>query len=176
MQSAWRTNVISVSDYRNGQPLANSVVGGCIWVNGHGVVHIATLVNTTNADWTFQLDQPCQSMAMDPSNADHLIVNNASNGAHVYESTDGGGTYHGCLNQRGAVMVAIDRKGWFYCASEGGAFRNMGGCVDGKWEPYFVRRIWRRTGHIVDRVPHDYQRINIDFAGGVAFGSVGECF
>jgi len=23
----------------------------------------------------------------------------------------------------------------------------------------------------VDRVPHDYQRINIDFAGGVAFGS-----
>jgi len=108
---------------------------------------------------------------MDPNNADHLIVNNASNGAHVYESTDGGRTFHTCLNQRGAVMVAIDRQGWFYCASEGGAFRNMNGCVDGKWEPYFVRRIWRRTGRVVDRIAHDYQRISIDFAGGVAFGS-----
>ena len=28
-----------------------------------------------------QLDKPCQSIAIDPNNADHLIVNNASNGA-----------------------------------------------------------------------------------------------
>lgn len=36
---------------------------------------------------------------------------------------------------------------------------------------YFVRRVWRRTGRVVDRTSHDFQRINLDFAGGVAFGS-----
>ena len=172
--SAWRTNLASVADYRNGKLLDNSVVGGCIWPDqSHGVVHIATIINETAADWMVQLDQPCQSIAMDPNDADHFLVNNASNGLHVYESTDGGQSYHTCLNQGGAVMVAIDRRGWFYCASEGGAFRNMKGCEDGvgKWEPYFVRRVWRRTMQVVDRVPHDYQRINLDFAGGVAFGS-----
>ena len=170
--SAWRTNTVSVGDFdRDGKPLQNSVVGGCIWVGGHGVVHIATLTSVTSANWTVQLDQPCQSLAIDPNNADHFIVNNASNGAHIYETFDGGKSYHGCLNKRGAVMVAIDRQGWFYCASEGGAFRNMGGCVNGTWEPYFVRRIARRDGRVRDRSAHDYQRINIDFAGGVAFGS-----
>lgn len=170
--AAWRTNVVSVSDYRNGKLLHNSVVGGCIWpAHSGGVVHIATIINETAADWMVQMDQPCQALALDPNDADHLIVNNASNGAHIYESTDGGETYSSCLNQRGAVMVAIDRQGWFYCASEGGAFRNMNGCINGTWEPYFVRRIWRRMNRTVDRVPHDYQRINTDFAGGVAFGS-----
>lgn len=176
--SAWRTNVVSVADFRNGKPLDNSVVAGCVWNGGHGVVHIATVINETAADWNVQLDQPCQAMALDPNDADHMIVNNASNGAHIYESADGGKTYHTCLNQRGAVMVAIDRRGWFYGASEGGAFVNRGGvngtrgdCVNGKWEQYFVRRIWRRTNRIVDRGAHDYQRINIDFAGGVSFGS-----
>lgn len=171
--SAWRTNVVSVSDLRGGVPLASSVVGGCLWQGGHGVLHMATLLNATAASWTVQSDQPCQSLAMDPNDADHMIVNNASNGAHIYESRDGGKSYQSCLNERGAVMVAIDRTGWFYHASEGGAFRNVRGCVDGKWEPYFVRRVHRRTNTTTDRVPHDYQRINIDFAGpgGVAFGS-----
>ena len=171
--AAWRTNVVSVADFDgSGNPLANSVVGGCLWPNhAMGVVHIATLINTSAARWNVQLDQPCQSMAIDPNNADHFLVNNASNGAHVYESTDGGKTYHTCQNQRGAVMVAIDRQGWMYHASEGGAFRNMRGCLNGTWQPFFVRRVWRRTNRTVDRTAHDYQRINIDFAGGVAFGS-----
>lgn len=170
--AAWRTNVVSVSDARNGKRLESSVVGGCLWPDhAHGVVHIASIINETTADWNVQLDQPCQALAMDPNDADHLLVNNASNGFHIYESNDGGKTYHSCLNQRGSVMVAVDRQGCFYAASEGGAFRNMGGCSTGKWEPMYVRRIWRRNGHVVDKVPHDYQRINIDFAGGVAFGS-----
>ena len=146
-----------MADFRQGKALANSVVAGCIWVGGHGVVHYATIVNETTADWTVQLDQPCQSIALDPNDADHVIVNNASNGAHVYESMDGGKSYHTCLNYRGAVMVAIDRRGWFYGASEGGAFVNRGGCVNGKWEQYFVRRIARRTGGVRDRGAHDYQ-------------------
>jgi len=170
--AAWRTNAVSVAEYRKGKPLLNSVVAGCIWPpNSGGVVHIATIINETAADWMYQLNKPCQSIAIDPNDADHLIVNNASNGAHVYESHDGGQTYQTCLNQRGMVMVAIDRQGWYYAAAEAGAFRNRGGCVNGTWEPLFVRRVWRRTGQVVDRVPHDYQRINIDFAGGVAFGS-----
>ena len=124
---------MSVGDFdRDGKPLANSVVGGCIWPDhSGGVVHVATIVNTTAAQWMFQLDQPCTSLAIDPNNADHILVNNASNGVHVYESNDGGRTYHGCMDERGAVMVAIDRQGWFYHAAEGGAFRNMGGdCVN----------------------------------------------
>ena len=76
-------------------------------------------------------------MAMDPNDANHMLVNNASNGAHIYESTDAGKSYHGCLNYRGAVMVAIDRTGWYYVGSEAGIYRNNGGCISGKWEAYF---------------------------------------
>jgi len=109
---------------------------------------------------------------LDPNNADHILVNNASNGAHVYESNDGGKTYHGCLDRRGAVMIAVDRKGWFYTGSEAGLFRNRNGCGNNsEWELLFVRRQWRRMNHTEDRAAHDYQRINIDFAGGMAFGS-----
>jgi len=131
-------------------------------------------------DWSFQLDQPCQSMAMDPNDANHMLVNNASNGAHIYESTDAGKTFHGCLNYRGAVMVAIDRTGWYYVGSEGGIYRNVNDghstqCTTGKWEAMFNRRIARRPPHGVrDKVAHDFQGINIDFGGhpgGVAFGS-----
>ena len=171
--SAFRTNVVSVADFDGrGAPLANSVIVGCLWPSGsHGVVHIATLLNETAAAWKFWLDRPCGSIAIDPNNADHLIVENTTNGAHVYESTDRAETWHTCLNQRGSVIVAIDRQGWFYGASEGGAFRNMGGCINGQWEGLYVRRINRRNNVTRDRTAHDYQRVNIDFAGGVAFGS-----
>jgi hypothetical protein len=171
--SAFRTNLVSLADFDgDGKPLSNSIFVGCLWVKGHGVVHIGTVVNETTAEWDVQLDQPCQSMAIDPNNASHLIVNNASNGAHVYESFDGGKTYHSCLDRRGAVMVAIDRNGWFYTGSEAGAFRNMDGCGNNsKWEVLYVNRTARRNGAVRIRSAHDYQRINIDFAGTVAFGS-----
>ncbi len=172
--AAWRTNVVSVADFdADGKPLENSVLVGCLWVGGHGVLHRLTVINETTADWDVRVDQPCQAAAMDPNNANHMIVNNASNGLHLYETKDAGKSFQSCLDYRGAVMVAIDRRGWFYGASEGGAFRNVGGdcSASGKWEPYFVRRIARRTGGIRDRSAHDYQRINIDFQGRVAFGS-----
>lgn len=157
--SAWRTNRVSISDYRAGQLLSSSVVGGCLWVGGRGVLHVATVLNATTAAWEVQPDQPCQSMAMDPNDADHLLVNNASNRA-LYESTDGGRTFHPCLGYRGAVMVAIDRTGWYYVGSEAGIYRNAGGCRAGKWEPMFDRRIARRTGAVRDRVAHDFQAIS----------------
>ena len=34
--SAWRTNRVSISDYRAGQLLSSSVVGGCLWVSAAG--------------------------------------------------------------------------------------------------------------------------------------------
>ena len=72
--SAWRTNIISVADFDgSGKPLANSVVGGCVWNGGHGVLHLATIVNETSANWNVQQQQPCQSMALDPNNADHMV-------------------------------------------------------------------------------------------------------
>ena len=129
-------------------------------------------MKSTTANYTVYLDQACQSIAIDPNNAEHIIVNNASNGAHVYESLDGGNSYHGCLDRRGAVMVAVDRRGWFYTGSEAGLFRNMDGCGNGsKWEVLYVNRTARRNGAVRIRSAHDYQRINIDFAGGMAFGS-----
>lgn len=164
----------------NSEHCALISVYGSLWAGGRGVFHIGTVLNQTAMDWSFQLDQPCQSMAMDPNDANHMLVNNASNGAHIYESTDGGKTFHGCLNYRGAVMVAIDRTGWYYVGSEGGIYRNMNDghstqCTTGKWEAYYDRRIARRPPHGVrDKVPHDFQGINIDFGGhpgGVAFGS-----
>ena len=39
------------------------------------------------------------------------------------------------------------------------------------WLAYFGRRVHRLTNQTVDRIPHDYQRISLDFAGGVAFPS-----
>lgn len=172
--SAWRTNRVSIADARAGAALTSSVVVGCLWLGGHGVLHIGTVLNETAAEWQVQADQPCQSVAVDPNDADHMLVNNASNGAHIYESNDAGKSFHGCLNYRGAVMVAIDRTGWFYVGSEGGIYRNAGGCKTGKWEPMFDRRIARRNGAVRDKVQHDFQGINIDFGGhpgGVAFGS-----
>ena len=171
--SAWRTNLVSLADFDGeGKPLENSIVAACLWVGGHGFVHIAQVLTETTANYTVQLDQPCQSIAIDPNNADHLLVNNASNGAHVYESVDGGKSYHSCLDRRGAVMVAVDRRGWFYTGSEAGLFRNMDGCGNGsKWEVLYVNRTSRRNGAVRIRSAHDYQRINIDFAGGMAFGS-----
>merc|ERR1719272_38803 len=106
------------------------------------------------------------------------MTNNASNGAHIYESWDGGQSYHSCLDRRGAVMISVDRRGWFYTGSEAGAFVNMHGgrnaCTNGSWQVYYdVRREWRRSTTKINNTKsaHDYQRINIDFAGKVAFGS-----
>lgn len=176
--ATWRTQPVKIADFDGkGKPLENSVIVGCLWIGGHGVIHILTIVNATSAKFEIQADQACQSMAIDPNDATHMIVNNASNGAHVYESNDGGKTFHTCLDRRGAVMVAIDRRGDFYTGSEGGAFINRGGLCnvtkdkDAKWDITFVRRIARRNGVVKDRSAHDYQRINIDFAGSVAFGS-----
>jgi hypothetical protein len=170
--AAWRTNQVSLADFDGqGKPLHNSKLVGCLWIGGSGKLHLLTMINETAAEWDVRPNEPCQSVAIDPNNADRIMVNNESNGAHVYETLDGGKTFHGCGDRRGAVMVTMDRRGNTYTGSEAGAFVNRNGCVDAKWDLYFVRRTARRTGEVRDRSAHDYQRVNIDFAGGVAFGS-----
>ena len=174
--AAWRTQAVNLADFdADGKPLANSVVVGCLWVGGHGVVHIAKVTGETTADWEVQDKQPCQSMAIDPNNAAHILTNNVTNGAHIYESWDDGKSFHSCLDRRGAVMISVDRRGWFYTGSEAGAFVNMHGgreaCTNGSWQVYYDVRVSRRQNITRSRSAHDYQRINIDFAGKVAFGS-----
>ena len=169
--AAWRSNYLSVSDALG----STSVVAGCLWPDHvSGVVTIGTLLNTTHANWTLHKKMHgCTTLAIDPNDHNRLLVNNNSNGLHAYECLVNKSAYGGLschyLGHRGLWHTAIDRKGWYYSAAEQGAFRSMD---RGKtWQPYFVRRVQRRTNRTVDRVPHDYQRIQLDFAGTVSFPS-----
>jgi len=164
--SAYRSSYMSASDTH-----PNSVVGGCIWgvTPNTGVVHIATIINETAAVWKFWANATCASMAMDPNDPTHFIHTNNSRGLTTWETTDGGESWNQLLGDRGVYYVAIDRKGWIYSAAEAGAYRSRD---KGKtWEAHFVRRVGRLTNETRDRVPHDYNRIILDFAGGMAFPS-----
>lgn len=174
--AAWRTNPVSLADFDGqGKPMLNSKLVGCLWIGGSGKLHILQIIDEKTAKWDVRPNEPCQSVAIDPNNADRIMVNNASNGAHIYETTDGAKTFHSCGNRRGAVMVSVDRRGNTYTGSEAGMFVNRNGCSGPEqnitWDLYFVRRVARRNNVTRDRSAHDYQRINIDFAGGVSFGS-----
>jgi hypothetical protein len=164
--AAWRTNAVSLADFDGqGKPLHNSKLVGCLWINGGGKLHILTMIDEKTAEWDVRPNEPCQSVAIDPNNADRIMVNNASNGAHIYETLDGGKSFHGCGDRRGAVMVTVDRRGNTYTGAEAGAFVNRNGCGDAgncskagdcHWDLYFVRRTARRTGEIRDRSARQY--------------------
>jgi hypothetical protein len=109
----------------------------------------------------------CCNSAVDPNDRNHFLY--SKGGAyHVYESKDGGKTVNQIGNQ-GVFFVMIDNKGYFYTATQDGAFVSDD---DGKtWTPYHVI-MHRKDGSIMDRVPHDYQRIVPDFRGdNIAFPS-----
>ena len=127
---------MSIADFDGaGKPLRNSKLAGCLWINGGGKLHLLSMVNETTAEWDVRPNEPCQSVAMDPNNADHIMVNNVSNGAHIYESTDAGKTFHSCGDRRGAVMVVMDRRRNTYTGSEAGAFVNRNGLWITKYNP-----------------------------------------
>ena len=72
-------------------------------------------------------------------------------------------------NTHAAYFVMIDARGRFYTATQAGAF----GSVDGgaTWTAFHVI-MHSRDGRLIDRVPHDYQRIVPDFRGDtIAFPS-----
>jgi len=61
-----------------------------------------------------------------------------------------------------AYFVLIDTRGWFYTATQAGAFRSTDGGAS--FQPLHVI-MHSRDGRLIDRVPHDYQRIVPDFRG-----------
>lgn len=143
---------------------ATSVVAGCLG----GVVFLGTILNTTSADWVELDAMKCAVVAVDPKDKNHFLYSNAT-GWQTWESTDGGSTSRNLHHPTQSYYVAIDGQGWFYTGAEAGAYRSMDG--GSSWQPYIVKMV-SRANYTNDRIPHDYQRISLDFAGdGVAFPS-----
>ena len=166
--SGFDTTYISTAD-SDPKHAQNSVVGGCL-VNSSGArfAHIATVTSKTEARWASYPNMSCIDLALDPNDASHFILVRITRGLHVWETTDGGASFHS-LGKNEIYHIGIDRQGWLYTAAEEGAFVSQD---KGKtWKAYFGRRVHRLTNQTVDRVPHDYQRVSLDFAGGVAFPS-----
>lgn len=160
-----RAGYLTVSDSLG----SASVLGGCL--GGH--VFIGTVINATAANWTSFPDRPCTMLALNPNNKDHFIYTKPP---ITYQSMDGGQTYEN-LNHSNIFHCGIDRVGNLYTAAMGGAFisRDCGPGPNMKrpcsWQAYYDQRIQRRTNNSMIRVPHDYQRISLDFGGSVSFSS-----
>ena len=144
-------------------------MGGCLG----GKVFVGTIINKTSVDWTTVngTGRPCVMLALDPNNQDHFIYTHPP---ETYQTTDGGATYES-LNHSNIFHCGIDRKSVLYTAAMGGAFVSHD-CGPGpntkrpcSWQAYYDNRTARRPPHKARvRVPHDYQRICLDFGGSVA--------
>ena len=152
---------LSVSD--DGE---STVVCGCLG----GIVILGTVTSPTTAAWNELPAMRCAIAAIDPNDKTHFLFSN-STGWKVWESTDGGKTARDANfpEHAGSFYVAIDRRGWYYTGAEAGAFRSRDKGLN--WEP-FVVNMTSRYGFVDNRIPHDYQRISLDFGGSsVAFPS-----
>jgi len=151
-----------------------TVVGG--WSGGD--MYYGNIVNETYAKWTGPVTtsageqlNPC-NVAIDPKDRNHFLFSKKTgNDFRTYESKDGGKTAARIESHadKGAFFVMIDSRGFFYTATQDGAFASQDAGVT--WNPLHV---WmdNRDGTRHDRVPHDYQRIVPDFRGdGVAIPS-----
>ena len=143
---------------KDGKLLENSVVGICQGHPWHG-----RIINRTYANWTVVTAMACTMMALNPNNADQFMITHPPWTGMTF---DVGKTWES-LNHSNIYHCGIDRQGWLYTAAMGGAFRSTD--QGHSWKPYVVIRHQRRTNRTVARVPHDYQRLKLDFAGGVAF-------
>jgi len=160
-----RAGYLTVSDSLQ----STSVVGACL--GGHVVIGV--VINETAANWTSFPDRPCTSLALNPNNKDHFIYTKPP---LTYQSVDGGRTFES-LNNSNIFHAGIDRQGWLYTASGGGAHvsRDCGPGPEMKrpcsWQTYYDLRTQRRTNVTQKRDAHDFQRIALDFGGGVSFPS-----
>lgn len=104
----------------------------------------------------------CANAAVDPNDRNHFLYSRG--GAYnLWESTDGGQSAHQIVNfTSAAYFVVIDARGWFYTATQAGAFRSIDGGAS--WDAFHVL-MHPRDGRTIDRIPHDYQRIVPDFRG-----------
>ena len=154
----WHTP-LSVAD--NGP---NTVACGCL--GGHVV--LAAITSPTAATFT-DTALSCAIAAIDPTDKTHLLFTNSS-GWQVFESNDAGKTAHATAKIPGAFYVAIDRQGWWYTGAEAGAYRSLD--KGQSWQPYQLNMTVSDGSGAHDRIPEDYQRIEVDFAGeNVAFPS-----
>ena len=153
---------ISVSDGNgDGTKKDNSVVAACM-----GNLVLGTILNATAASWRFLgKDWPCVMVALDPRDASHFLYTHPP---LTYRSLDNGQTKLSC-NHSNIFHAGIDHHGWYYTAAMGGAFRSKD--QGHSWEALYDVRVARRTNGSRTRVPHDYQRIALDFGGSVAFPS-----
>ena len=152
---------LSVADDGDG-----TVVCGCL----QGMVVLGAITDKTTASWTELPQMQCAIAAIDPNDKTHFLFSN-STGWKVWESTDGGKTARdaGLPENAGSFYVLIDRRGWFHTGAQAGAYRSRN--KGETWEP-FVVNMTSRYGYVDDRIPHDYQRVVMDFAGdSVAFPS-----
>ena len=149
-----------------------TVVGG--W--GGGDMYYGNIVNETYAKWTGPVTTSAgeklspSNVAIDPKDRNHFLFSKGGE-YRTYESKDGGKTAARIESHadKGAFFVMIDSRGWFYTATQEGAFASQDAGVT--WNPLHV---WmqNRDGTRHDRVPHDFQRIVPDFRGdGVAIPS-----
>ena len=149
----------------------NTMACGCL--SGHVV--LAAITSPTAATFTDLPDLKCANAAIDPNDKTHFIFSNSTGPNpkdywQVWESTDGGVSAHGTGHLPGSYYVAIDRQGWYYTGAEAGAYRSMD---KGKsWQAYVLNMTTAPDNAEHDRIPEDYQRIEVDFAGdNVAFPS-----
>jgi hypothetical protein len=145
----------------DGTRKANSVVGACM-----GEVVFGSIINATSAEWRFLgKEWPCVMLALDPNDAQHFLYTHPPT---TYRSLDGGKTRLSC-NHSNVFHAGIDQHGVYYTAAMGGAFRSQD--RGASWQAFYDVRVARRTNVSRTRVPHDYQRIALDFGGSVAFPS-----
>jgi hypothetical protein len=153
-------------------PNGNSVIGACV-----GVVTLGQILNRTHGIWwqpTYapwsNSTMPCTDVCINPTDATNLMWTKPP---LTYASWDNVTTVVN-LNHSNIWHCGIDRQGWMYTAAEGGAFVSFDPQQRPiQWQAYYDIRVERRINVTRNRVPHDYQRIVTDFAGGagVAFPS-----
>jgi len=155
----------------------NTEVLVCIGGWAAGKLYYASLDSATTATWTGPIksqnntDIDCANAAVDPNDRNHLLYSKARE-FHLWESYDGGKTVHNLVNHNnvGTYFVMIGFDGRYYTATQSGAFVSSD---KGKtWDAYHAIMHPRTGKSIIDRVPHDYQRIIPDFRGDqIAFPS-----
>jgi len=137
-------------------------------------MYYGSIVNETYATWTGPVTTSAGeklnacNVAIDPKDRNHFIF--TQGGSYLnFESKDGGKTAVQVGENHGGFFVMIDSQGWFYTATQSGAFVSQDGGATWK-----TLHVWmqNRDGTIHDRVPHDYQRIIPDWRGdGIAITS-----
>jgi len=126
--------------------------------------------DSVSKTWSAPLgDIKCANVAVDPNDSNYLIYSKAGE-YQAYESHDAGLTSKIFpANPPGVFYVMIDDSSNLYTATQAGAFvsRDQGK----SWSAYHVI-VNERSGGVMDRVAHDYQRIISNFQGkGIAFPS-----